>query len=111
METESKNVKIIYCKLPYLEERHRNLRNKIKVINNYLKSHKIEIKSVFKTLKTKDLFKNKDVIPQTLKSEVVYSYNCGHCENVYVGETSRHLATRINEHLNAQPVPSEISPS
>ena len=92
-----------------LRRKNRTLRNKIKQINKALQEHRFKIKTVFKTLKTKDLFKNKDVVPQTLKSEVVYSYNCGHCESVYVGETSRHFATRIHEHLNAYPVPSEIS--
>lgn len=109
IENETKETRTIFWKLPYSEDKHHILRNKIKLINKTLQEHQVKIKTVFKTLKTKDLFKNKDPIPQTLKSEIVYSYKCGHCESVYVGETARHFATRINEHLNAYPTPSEIS--
>ena len=31
----------------------------------------------------------------SLKSSVVYKFTCAGCESQYVGETSRHLATRI----------------
>ena len=34
-----------------------------------------------------------------LKSSVVYKFTCAGCGSRYVGETSRHLSTRIKEHL------------
>ena len=108
-KNESKETRTIFWKLPYSEDKHRALRSKIKRINKTLQEHEVKIKPAFKTLKTKNLFQNKDAIPPTLKSEIVYSYECGHCNSVYVGETSRHLITRIQEHLHAYPVPSEIS--
>ena len=35
----------------------------------------------------------------SLKSGVVYKFKCASCNACYVGETSRHLTTRIREHL------------
>ena len=34
-------------------------------------------------------------------SFVVYKFTCAGCESQYVGETSRHLATRIKEHVTS----------
>ena len=41
----------------------------------------------------------KDVVPQSLRSSVIYKFNCAECNSVYVGETSRYLSTRVREHL------------
>ncbi len=47
----------------------------------------------------KDLFRYKDIIPFVLRASVVYQFKCGGCSASYVGQTGRHLRTRINEHL------------
>ena len=39
-----------------------------------------------------------DPIPLSLKSLVVYEFTCAGCNSRYIGETSRHLSTRIKEH-------------
>ena len=41
----------------------------------------------------------KDVIPKFLRSHVVYKYKCQCCGALYSGQTSRHLHTRVAEHL------------
>ena len=41
----------------------------------------------------------KDLVPQSLRSSVIYKFNCAECNSVYVGETSQHLSTRVREHL------------
>ena len=41
----------------------------------------------------------KDVLPSLSSSNVIYKFECAHCENVYVGRTSRRLCDRINEHV------------
>ena len=38
----------------------------------------------------------------------MYKYTCEHCSQCYIGETRRHIHTRIKEHLAGRP-PSEIS--
>ena len=45
------------------------------------------------------MFSTKDNIPKCLKSNVVYKFICANCNVSYVGETTRHLTTRITEHL------------
>ena len=40
----------------------------------------------------------KDLISYKHKSCVVYTYECC-CSNSYIGQTSRHLETRIKEHV------------
>ena len=67
------------------------------------------IRAVYKTIKRSMFFKNEDTISPDLKSECVYAYNCGHCKSAYIGETSRHLMTRIKEHIKGYPVPTEVT--
>ncbi|XP_046748860.1 uncharacterized protein LOC124412787 [Diprion similis] len=40
----------------------------------------------------------KDVLPSDKRSCVVYKIPCKQCNKVYIGETSRHLHTRVSEH-------------
>ena len=42
--------------------------------------------------------KLKDPIPTLNKSCIIYKFNC-FCGISYIGQTSRHLKTRLNEHL------------
>ena len=35
----------------------------------------------------------------SLRSCIVYKFTCAGCNSVYIGETSRHLSTRVREHL------------
>ena len=41
----------------------------------------------------------KDPVPKFLKSFVVYKFFFPGCNACYTGETTRHLSTRIKEHL------------
>ena len=45
------------------------------------------------------VFSTKDMIPEDLNSNVVYKFNCARCNSCYIAETTRHISTRINEHL------------
>ena len=45
------------------------------------------------------MFGVKDPISKGLRSLVVYKFTCLSCGVCYVGETSWHFATKINEHL------------
>ena len=46
------------------------------------------------------MFSTKDSISESLKSNVVYKFTCDACKASYIGETTRHISTRISEHLN-----------
>ena len=45
------------------------------------------------------MFYVKDPILKSLKSFFVYRFVCSGCNACYIGETTRHLSTRIKEHL------------
>jgi len=42
--------------------------------------------------------KGKDRLDAQQVTEIVYKINCEDCDKVYIGQTKRHLATRIKEH-------------
>ena len=61
----------------------------------------LDIKLVFAPYKIKNIFSVKDAIPKTLRSRVVYKFSCAGCSASCVGETNRHLATRVRKHLTS----------
>jgi len=44
--------------------------------------------------------RGKDRLDNQQETEVVYKINCNNCDKVYIGQTKRHLGTRIKEHRN-----------
>ena len=51
------------------------------------------------TVQLSSLFSFKNRIPTRLRSHVVYKFTCQGCGALYIGETSRHLHTRVSDHL------------
>ena len=45
------------------------------------------------------MFGVEDTIRRKLRTCVVYRFLCADCNTCYVGETSKHLSTRVREHL------------
>ena len=45
------------------------------------------------------MFSVKGPVPFHLRSRVLYQFTCAGCNACYVGETFRHISTRIREHL------------
>ena len=87
-----------YFKLPFLGKQSDTLKKKIKRLSeNYCKTSNVRI--IFSPLKIKTFFSAKDSIPLNLKSFIIYKFVCAGCNSCYIGETTRHFATRINEHL------------
>ena len=56
-------------------------------------------------------FPFKDRIPKFLRSGVVYLFKCRCCSTSYVGQTTRHLHTRVTEHLGISPITVKPSSS
>ena len=50
------------------------------------------------------MFSAKDMIPKGLKFNVVYKVTCDACKATYIGETIRHISTRISEHLSHEKI-------
>ena len=46
------------------------------------------------------MFSVKDPVPLDLRSRAVYTFSRAGCNACYIGETSRHLTTRVREHLS-----------
>ena len=61
----------------------------------------LPIRVIFTLTKAKSLLPPlKETVPNLLKSGVVYQISCSSCSACYVGQTIRHLKTRIGEHIN-----------
>ena len=89
-----------YFKLPYIGEYSNTLKQKLsKLITQYCEN--VDARLIFTSSKVGQYFSNKDKIPQELQSYVVYKFECCCCGATYIGETTRHLPTRINEHLKS----------
>jgi len=43
---------------------------------------------------------DKDKLPNNERTNVVYKLNCNNCNATYIGQTKRHLHTRVKEHIN-----------
>ena len=54
-------------------------------------------------------FPFKDKAPKLMRSGVVYLFKCRCCFASYVGQTTRHLHTRISEHLGISPITGKPS--
>ena len=88
-----------YFKPPFVDDFSTITCNKLKhSLNVFCKD--ADIKIVFSSFKIKNFFSFKDPIPDALKSLVVYQFTCEGCNSRYIGETSRHFATRVKQHLS-----------
>ena len=87
----------IFVKLPFLGSSSYILKRKITelVIRHYTT---VDVKFIFTNHNIGSFFNFKDKVPQTLRSMVVYRYECGSCNAAYLGKTSRNLFMRIHEH-------------
>ncbi|XP_011872187.1 PREDICTED: uncharacterized protein LOC105564436 [Vollenhovia emeryi] len=69
-------------------------------ISQILKKHDIHTR--FSVLKKLNVIvrKGKDRIVDSKQTELVYKINCINCDASYIGQTKRHIETRIKEHCN-----------
>ena len=88
-----------YIKLPYYGKISFDLRKNLQKI---LKANfpAVEFKFVFTNGFTiGSFFRMKDIIPESVCSNIVYKFECPNCHVRYLGVTSRALKVRIHEHL------------
>jgi len=107
-QNSSSEIKKLYYKLPYIAKIEIQTKNTFKKINNLL-NEKARISLAYQTNKTSRFFANKDKIVKEVRSNIVYQYICSRCGGCYTGETTRHLHTRIHEHLSGSPTVTEVS--
>jgi len=96
-QVSSKNVR--YYKLPFIGKFSEHTKTKVKnLAMKYCKSASVKI--AFTSFKIGQVFSTKDCIPSSLKSHVIYKFICANCKASYIGETTRHLSTRCEEHIS-----------
>ena len=88
-----------FYKLPYVGQFSKIVQTKLrKLLKRYCKAD-LDVKLVFSTFKLRNMFSVKDLVPQSLRSRVVYKFLCAGCNASYIGETTRHICARVREHL------------
>ena len=89
----------IYFKIPfYGNESFKIRKNLTELINKNYPQVKLSI--IFTSGKRiSHFFGFKDTVADTLRSSLIYKFQCSRCNSTYVGKTTRHLGTRISEHL------------
>ena len=78
---------------------HITLQNRLSALikNKY----NLKISPIYKTFKVANYFQLKSKTPVALCSNVVYKFSCScNTNKTYIGMSSRHLITRVREHLN-----------
>ena len=96
--------KIIYFCLPFTGIHSLQIRTQINRLCNAAFPH-LETRFVFRSSRRiASFFPFKDKVPKYLRSSVVYLFKCRCCSASYVGQTTRHLHTRISEHLGISPI-------
>ena len=98
MPVEMPNIETRYFKLPFIGMYSKATQNKIeKLCKRFCKSAKVKL--VFTSNKLCQTFSYKDSCPSLLSSKIVYKFVCASCNASYVGQTHRHLTTRIDAHF------------
>ena len=98
MPVEMPNIETSCFKLPFIGMYSKVLQNKIeKIFKRFCKSAKVKLD--FTSNKLRQTFSYKDSYPSVLSSKVVYKFVYASCNASYVGQTHRHLTTRIDEHF------------
>ena len=88
-----------YFKLQYIGNLSYHIKNKLSNLCKEFCKENFDIKLIFNSFKIKNYFSYKDLIPNALKSFLVYKFICASCVSGYIGETCRHFKTRIEEHI------------
>ena len=89
---------ITYYKLPNIRDISVRTKEKIGQLHERF-CKKTDIIIVLTPFKIGSLFSSKDSLLNTVRSFVVYKFTCAGCPSCYIGETRRHLATRVKDHL------------
>ena len=99
-EKVESDLELRYFKLPFIGQFSSLAQKKInKIVGKYCNGS-TKIKIIFTPFKIGSMFSTKDLIPRSLKSQVVYKFTCPGCNASYIGETNRRFSTRIMEHLS-----------
>ena len=88
-----------YYKLPFVGHFSSITQKKLNSIIKQCCKDEVSVKFIFTPFKIGSLFSLKDSLPLTHRANVVYKFSCAGCNASYIGETTRQLCVRANEHL------------
>jgi len=95
--------KIVYIKFPFYDHLSIKLKKELQpILQNTFPQLKI-IPIFTNNNKIGSILNHKDRLPDSLRSLVVYKYNCDSCSAIYVGSTMRQLHVRTSEHRGISP--------
>ena len=101
--------KIVYFCLPFTGSHSLQIRTQISRLCSAAYPH-LNVRFVFRSsTRLSSFFPFKDKVPKFLRSGVVYLFKCRCCSASYVGQTTRHLHTRVSEHLGISPITGKPS--
>ena len=101
--------KIVYFCLPFTGSHSLQIRTQISRRCSAANPH-LNVRFVFRSSTClSSFFPFKDKVPKFLRSGVVYLFKCRCCSASYVGQTTRHLHTRVSEHLGISPITGKPS--
>ena len=105
------STKIVYFCLPFTGSHSLQIRTQIARLCSAAYPH-LNIRFVFRSsTRISSFFPFKNKVPKFLRSGVVYVFKCRCCSASYVGQTTRHLHTRVSEHLGISPITGKPSSS
>ena len=90
---------IHYLKLPYIGNLSHHIKNKLSRLCKKFCKENLNIKLVFNSFKIKNCFWYKDLVPNDLKSCLVYKFRSARCSSSYIGKTCCYFKTRMEEHI------------
>ena len=92
---------VSYFKLPYISNLLHHIKNKLSKLCEEFCKENFNIKLVFNSFIIKSSFLYKDLIPDDLRSFLVYKFTCASYSSSHFGKTCRHFhfKTRIEEHI------------
>ena len=103
--------KIIYFWLPFKGSHSLQIRTQITRLRSASYPN-LNIRFVFRSsTRISSFFPFKDKVPKFLRCGVVYLFKCRCCSASYVGQTTRHLHSRVSEHLGISPMTGKPSSS
>lgn len=94
----SPNIVVEHYKLPYIVHISTDVQHKFNMFCKFYYKY-FNIRIVLSLFKVGDTFNMKDLIANSMRSFVVYKFACSGCNAYYIGETTRHLTTRIKKYL------------
>ena len=97
----------LVLKIPFVGQASYKLQNQM--ISLLKSALDVDVRPVFTSFKISNYFSLKCSTPFAYRSNVVYQFTCLSDQTVsYIGETTRHLKTRANEHLKTNKDKSQV---